>query len=106
MTPSEAMRPAFLSAPERPFLRSHSTAAAASPPVSISAFFASIMPAPVWSRSAFAALASTLNCTPGGLQAQMQGWWCCLSLPVVRQWLLKQVLLTHRDLLDLLHDNS
>ena len=71
MTPSEATRPDFLSALERPFLRSHSTAWATSPCVSMSAFFASIMPAPVWSRNAFAALASTLNCAAPHPQTMM-----------------------------------
>ena len=48
--PSAATRPAFLAALERPFLRSQSTAASMSPPVSLSAALQSIMPAPVVSR--------------------------------------------------------
>src|SRR3546814_20592302 len=41
----------FRSADAKPFLRSQSTAASKSPPVSTSAFLQSIMPAPVFSRS-------------------------------------------------------
>mmetsp|Transcript_77373 Transcript_77373/g.129856 ORF Transcript_77373/g.129856 Transcript_77373/m.129856 type:complete len:210 (+) Transcript_77373:458-1087(+) len=50
--PSAAMRPAFLSALARPFLRSHSAAASTSPPFSCSAFLQSIIPAPETFRSA------------------------------------------------------
>jgi hypothetical protein len=51
--PSAATRSAFLAALARPLVRSQSTAASMSPPVSVSAFLASIMPAPVESRSSF-----------------------------------------------------
>ena len=51
--PSAAVRPAFLSALARPLTRKRSTAASISPSVSVRAFFASIMPAPVLSRSSF-----------------------------------------------------
>ena len=47
------MRPDFFSALARPLVRSQSTAASMSPSVSVSAFLASIMPAPVSSRSSF-----------------------------------------------------
>ena len=53
MRPSAATRPAFLAALARPLVRSQSTAASISPPVSVSAALQSIMPAPVWSRSCF-----------------------------------------------------
>src|SRR3546814_6026632 len=46
-SPSAAVRPAFLAAAARPLVRSQSTAASMSPPVSPSAFLQSIMPAPV-----------------------------------------------------------
>ena len=49
--PSAAVRPDFLAAFARPFVRSQSIAASMSPSVSVSAFLASIMPAPVISRS-------------------------------------------------------
>jgi hypothetical protein len=52
-SPSAAVRPAFLAALASPLARSQSTAASMSPSVSVSAFLASIMPAPVWSRSCF-----------------------------------------------------
>ncbi len=55
--PSAAMRPAFLAAFDRPFLRSQSTAASMSPLTSVSAALQSIMPAPVLSRSSFTRLA-------------------------------------------------
>src|SRR5271169_4154870 len=55
--PSAAMRPLFLAALASPFLRSQSTAASISPPVSVSAFLQSIMPAPVRSRSSFTSAA-------------------------------------------------
>jgi hypothetical protein len=45
--PSAAVRPDFLAALARPLVRSQSTAASMSPSVSVSAFLASIMPAPV-----------------------------------------------------------
>src|SRR5882757_6447101 len=48
--PSAAMRPAFLAAFERPFLRSQSIAASMSPLFSDSACLQSIMPTPVVSR--------------------------------------------------------
>jgi hypothetical protein len=51
--PSAAVRPDFLAALARPLVRSQSTAASMSPSVSVSAFLASIMPAPVLSRSSF-----------------------------------------------------
>ena len=51
--PSAAVRPDFLAAFARPLVRSQSTAASMSPSFSVSAFFASIMPAPVASRSSF-----------------------------------------------------
>ena len=51
--PSAAVRPDFLAALERPFLRSQSTAASMSPPFSVSAALQSIMPAPVFSRRSF-----------------------------------------------------
>ncbi|CAH1673175.1 hypothetical protein CHELA41_23784 [Hyphomicrobiales bacterium] len=51
--PSAATRPDFFAAFDRPFLRSQSTAASTSPPVSVSAVLQSIMPAPVLSRSSF-----------------------------------------------------
>mmetsp|Transcript_26692 Transcript_26692/g.79292 ORF Transcript_26692/g.79292 Transcript_26692/m.79292 type:complete len:250 (-) Transcript_26692:3-752(-) len=57
IAPSAATRPAFLSAPERPFLRSQSIAAVSSPAHSPSAFLQSIMPAPVFWRSALTILA-------------------------------------------------
>src|SRR5215471_9084185 len=49
--PSAATRPAFLAAFASPFLRSQSTPASMSPPVSFNAALQSIMPAPVFSRS-------------------------------------------------------
>ena len=49
--PSAAVRPDFLAALARPLVRSQSTAASMSPSVSVRAFLASIMPAPVLSRS-------------------------------------------------------
>ena len=51
--PSAAVRPDFFAAFARPLVRSQSTAASMSPSVSVNAFFASIMPAPVVSRSSF-----------------------------------------------------
>ncbi len=51
--PSAATRSAFLAALARPLVRSQSTAASMSPSVSVRAFLASIMPAPVDSRSSF-----------------------------------------------------
>src|SRR5580700_11544696 len=47
------MRPDFLAAAARPFLRSQSTADSMSPSVSVRAFLQSIMPAPVLSRRSF-----------------------------------------------------
>src|SRR5512135_1424004 len=55
--PSAAMRSAFLAEAARPFLRSHSMAASISPLFSSRAFLQSIMPRPVFSRSAFTSLA-------------------------------------------------
>ena len=51
--PSAAVRPDFFAAFARPLVRSQSTDAPMSPSFSVSAFFASIMPAPVLSRSSF-----------------------------------------------------
>src|SRR6185369_6924439 len=51
--PSDAVRPAFLAAADRPLARSQSMAASMSPLVSASAFLQSIMPALVRSRSSF-----------------------------------------------------
>jgi hypothetical protein len=50
--PSEAERPSRLETPFRPLTRMISSALSASPPASSSAFLTSIMPAPVFSRSA------------------------------------------------------
>src|SRR5918996_2697166 len=60
--PSLAARPVRLAASARPFSRSMRLAASRSPPVSVSAFLQSIIPAPVASRSAFTsrALISTI----------------------------------------------
>src|SRR5512143_1018470 len=55
--PSEATRAAFLAAAERPFFLRISTAFSKSPPASSKAFFASIMPTPVFSLRSFTALA-------------------------------------------------
>ena len=65
--PSAVTRPAFLAAAERPFLRSQSTAASRSPPVSPSAFLQSIIPAPVLSRRSFTMLAVmfAMSCSVG-----------------------------------------
>ena len=62
--PSAAMRSAFLAAFRMPFSRSQSAAASMSPLFSTSAFLASIMPAPVLSRSCFtsAAVISAMSC--------------------------------------------
>ena len=57
MSPSAAMRPAFLAAFDSPFLRSQSTAASRSPLLSVRAALQSIIPAPVLSRSSFTRLA-------------------------------------------------
>ena len=51
--PSAATRSAFLAAFASPLVRSQSTAASMSPSVSVRARFASIIPAPVESRSSF-----------------------------------------------------
>ena len=51
--PSAAVRPAFFAAFARPLVRNQSTAASILPSVSVNAFFASIMPAPVVSRNSF-----------------------------------------------------
>mmetsp|Transcript_26692 Transcript_26692/g.79291 ORF Transcript_26692/g.79291 Transcript_26692/m.79291 type:complete len:276 (-) Transcript_26692:756-1583(-) len=59
MAPSAAMRPAFLSAPDRPFLRSHSVAAVRSLLLHARAFLQSIMPAPVAPRNSLTVLALT-----------------------------------------------
>ena len=56
-SPSAAVRPCFLAALASPLVRSQSTAASMSPLVSVSAFLASIIPAPVASRSSFTMLA-------------------------------------------------
>src|SRR6056297_2443803 len=66
--PSAAVRPDFLAALASPLVRSQSTAASMSPPVSVSAFFASIIPAPVLSRSSFTcaaviAISALLDCS-------------------------------------------
>ncbi len=45
------LRKKGLTTAARPFLRNQSTAASTSPPVSVSAFLQSIMPAPVFPRS-------------------------------------------------------
>src|SRR2546426_8921182 len=50
-TPSAAARSARLAAPAWPRARRRSRAFSISPPASTRAFLASIMPAPVWSRS-------------------------------------------------------
>src|SRR6185437_12712865 len=55
--PSDARRPAFLAAAERPFLRSQSTAPSRSPSVWAKARLQSIMPAPVFSRSSLTSAA-------------------------------------------------
>src|SRR5437879_9615625 len=57
MRPSDALRPARLSALAAPFVRSTSTAFSRSPAVSSRAFLQSIMPAPVRERSAATSLA-------------------------------------------------
>src|SRR5438445_2662758 len=57
MRPSDASRPARLSAFAAPFVRSTSTAFSRSPAVSSRAFLQSIMPAPVRARSAATSLA-------------------------------------------------
>src|SRR5438876_8111676 len=57
MRPSDALRPARLSALAAPFVRSTSTAFSRSPDVSSRAFLQSIMPAPVRARSAATSLA-------------------------------------------------
>src|SRR2546426_7721751 len=57
MSPSDASRPARLSAFAAPFVRSTSTAFSRSPAVSSRAFLQSIMPAPVRARSAATSLA-------------------------------------------------
>ena len=51
------MRPDFFAALARPLVRSQSIAASMSPLVSVSAFLASIMPAPDTSRSSFTIVA-------------------------------------------------
>ena len=56
-SPSAAVRPDFFAALARPLVRSQSMAASMSPPVSVSAFLASIMPAPETSRSSFTIVA-------------------------------------------------
>src|SRR5438067_2647054 len=57
--PSAATRPAFFAAAARPFLRSQSTAASRSPPLSPSARLQSIIPAPVLSRNSLTSAAVT-----------------------------------------------
>mmetsp|Transcript_71217 Transcript_71217/g.119109 ORF Transcript_71217/g.119109 Transcript_71217/m.119109 type:complete len:303 (-) Transcript_71217:498-1406(-) len=57
MAPSAAMRPAFLSALARPFLRSQSAALSTSPSFCMSAFLQSIIPAPETLRRADTSLA-------------------------------------------------
>src|SRR5438034_10199994 len=57
MRPSDASRPARLSALAQPLVRSTSTAFSRSPAVSSRAFLQSIMPAPVRARSAATSLA-------------------------------------------------
>jgi hypothetical protein len=59
MRPSAATRSAFCEARDRPFLRSQSTAFSMSPWLSVRAVLQSIMPAPVFSRSALTKLAVT-----------------------------------------------
>jgi hypothetical protein len=51
--PSAAVRPDFFAALARPLVRSQSIAASISPSFSVSAFLASIMPAPDFSRISF-----------------------------------------------------
>src|SRR5690606_21358459 len=51
--PSAAVRPDFFAAFAKPALRNQSTAASISPLFSTSAFLASIMPTPVFSRNSF-----------------------------------------------------
>ena len=51
------MRPDFFAALARPLVRSQSMAASMSPSVSVSAFLASIIPAPETSRSSFTIVA-------------------------------------------------
>src|SRR6184192_3558711 len=67
MRPSDALRPARLSALAAPFVRSTSTAFSRSPAVSSRAFLQSIMPAPVRARSAatsFAGISFTIVTPP------------------------------------------
>src|SRR2546425_4597726 len=67
MRPSDASRPARLSALAAPFVRSTSTAFSRSPAVSSRAFLQSIMPAPVRARSAatsFAGISFTIDTPP------------------------------------------
>src|SRR5262245_3055636 len=64
IVPSAAMRPAFLSALASPALRMISAAASRSPPVSMSAFLHSIIPAPVRSRSVLTVSALMLMSLP------------------------------------------
>lgn len=61
MAPSEATRPAFLSADARPFLRRNSVAISRLLSLLAKAFLQSIMPAPLLSRSCFTSLASTCS---------------------------------------------
>ena len=56
-SPSAAVRPDFFAALASPLVLSQSTAASMSPPVSVSAFLASIIPAPVASRSSLTMVA-------------------------------------------------
>src|SRR6185437_2039902 len=75
MTPSAAIRVAFLSALARPCLRMSSAAASRSPPVSTRAFLHSIMPAPVRSRSCLTVSAEMLmnDDAPHALRAGFYG---------------------------------
>src|SRR5215213_10088180 len=64
MTPSLVPRPSRFAADACPFTRSSSTARSTSPSASTSADFASIIAAPVRSRSAFTSAAVTVISTP------------------------------------------
>ena len=78
--PSAATRSAFLAALASPLVRSQSTAASMSPFVSVSAFLASIMPAPVESRSSFTIAAVIVMVSllridgPGGMNPPGDLW--------------------------------
>ena len=63
-SPSAAVRPDFFAALARPLVRSQSMAASMSPPVSVSARLASIIPAPDASRSSFTIVALIAICRP------------------------------------------